>query len=183
MYTLKSGAPEDAALRQERERRCYRLLDGAGIPYMRMDHPAADNMEVCARLEKDLGAQICKNLFLCNRQQTDFYLLMMPGDKPFRTRLLSKALGVSRLSFAGEDFMKEFLDLLPGAVSILGLMNDRDRRVRLVADADLKECPFIGCHPCVNTSSLRIAREDMFEKLPAILEHPVTWVEMEEEGP
>lgn len=178
MYDLTRGAPEDIALRQEREKRCYRLLDEAGIPYMRMDHPAADNMEVCARLEKDLEAQICKNLFLCNRQQTDFYLLMMPGDKPFRTRLLSKALGVSRLSFAGEAFMTEFLDLMPGAVSILGLMNDRDCRVRLVADADLKACPFIGCHPCVNTSSLRIAREDMFEKLPRILKHPITWVEM-----
>ncbi len=181
MYTLLSGAPADLSLRQEREQRCYRLLDGAGIPYQRMDHPAADNMEVCARLEKDLGAVICKNLFLCNRQQTDFYLLMMPGDKPFRTRLLGKALGVSRLSFAGEEQMKELLGLMPGAVSILGLANDREGRVRLVADADLKKYPFIGCHPCVNTSSLRISREDMFEKLPPVLKHPLTWVEMPRE--
>ncbi len=181
MYTLIPGAPDDIASRQEREQRCYRFLDGAGIPYLRMDHPPADNMEVCSRLEKDLGAVICKNLFLCNRQETAFYLLMMPGDKPFHTRIFSKAMGVSRLSFAGEGYMVNCLDLFPGAVSVLGLMNDRDHRVRLAADTELQKYPFIGCHPCVNTSSLRIAREDMFERLPLLLEHPLTWVEMEEE--
>ncbi len=180
MYTLISGAPEDVGGRQEREKRCYRLLDGAGIPYLRMDHPPADNMEVCRQLEAGLGAVICKNLFLCNRQETAFYLLMIPGTKVFHTKDLSKALGVSRLSFAGEAYMEELLDLLPGSVSILGLMNDRECRVRLVADRDLQKYPFIGCHPCVNTSSLRLSREDMFERLPPLLGHPVTWVDLKD---
>ena len=175
---LVSGAPEDVASRADREARCYRFLDGAGIPYMRMDHPPAETMEICRMLDERLDAVICKNLFLCNRQETAFYLLMMPGNKPFHTRLLSKALGVSRLSFAKEEAMVKYLDLYPGSVSILGLMNDRENSVRLVADRELLKYDHIGCHPCVNTSSLRLSRDDMFLRLPALLKHPVSWVEM-----
>ena len=166
---LLPGAPADMALRAEREQRCYRFLDGAGIPYMRIDHPAADNMEVCRVLDERLDAVICKNLFLCNRQETQFYLLMMPGSKPFHTRLLSRALGISRVSFAKPEAMEKYLDLFPGSVSILGLMNDRSHAVRLVADRDLMKYDHIGCHPCVNTSVVKISTADLLGKLlPAL---------------
>ena len=168
---LLHGSPKDKSGRSDREIRAYEFLDRLGIEYDRTDHPdqPATSMEVCAKVDAVLNVHICKNLFLCNRQQTNFYLLIMPGDKPFKTKELSKQLGISRLSFAGEEFMEEFLDIHPGSVSVLGLMNDKDRRVRLVIDEDVLKEEYFGCHPCENTSSIRFKTLDLTEKiLPAL---------------
>lgn len=171
---LYEGRPVSCDGRKEREVRVYDLLDSLGIGYSRTDHDPADNMEACNEIDAVLDVLICKNLFLCNRQKTSFYLLMMPGDKPFRTKELSAALGISRLSFAGEDDMERLLDLHPGAVSIMGLMNDTDIEVQLVIDRDVAEGEYIGCHPCVNTSSLKIKTKDILELfLPAVKHSPV----------
>lgn len=174
MLTLEHGRPADAAERLPREQRCYDFLDRLGIDYDRVDHDHADTMEVCREIDKTLGATICKNLFLCNRQQTDFYLLAMPDNKRFKTRDLSALLGVSRLSFADAEHMEALLDLTPGSVSVLGLMNDRDRRVQLVLDSPALEREYFGCHPCINTSSLRFKTSDLLEKiLPALHHEPI----------
>ena len=168
---LHHGSPDDMTVRSDREVRSYAFLDGLGIDFHRTDHPdrPATTMEVCADVDAVLGVHICKNLFLCNRQKTDFYLLIMPGDKPFKTKELSKQLGVSRLSFADEEFMTEFLDLHPGSVSVLGLMNDKDHRVTLVIDEDVLKEEMFGCHPCENTSSIRFRTSDLTDKiLPAL---------------
>jgi len=168
---LLHGSPADMTGRSDREIRAYAFLDRLGIEFDRMDHPdqPATSMEVCAKVDAVLGVHICKNLFLCNRQQTNFYLLIMPGDKPFKTKELSGQIGISRLSFAGEEYMEKFLDIHPGSVSILGLMNDRDHRVRLVIDEDVLKEELFGCHPCENTSSIRFATKDLTEKiLPAL---------------
>jgi Ala-tRNA(Pro) deacylase len=133
-------------------------------------------MEICEEIDRVLGATICKNLFLCNRQQTDFYLLMMPGDKPFKTKDLSAQIGSSRLSFATAEFMEQFLDITPGSVSVMGLMNDKDKRVRLLIDADVLKEEYVGCHPCINTSSLRLRTEDLREKIIPALAHEPTVV-------
>ncbi len=170
---LYNGRPEDAAGRLEKELRVYDLLDSLGVFYQRVDHGPADTMEVCAAIDQSLQATICKNLLLCNRQQTDFYLLMMPGEKNFRTSVLSKEIGTSRLSFASAAFMEEFLDITPGSVSVLGLMNDKENRVQLLIDEDVLKEAYFGCHPCINTSSLRIATQDLLEKiLPAVGHSP-----------
>jgi len=158
----------------EKEIRVYDLLDSLQIDYQRVDHEAAMNMKVCEAIDAALQATICKNLFLCNRQETNFYLLMMPGTKKFKTKDLSKQLGVSRLSFASETYLEEFLDITPGSVSVVGLMNDRDHRVQLVIDEDVLAGEYIGCHPCINTSSLRIKTQELVEKiLPAMGHMPV----------
>ena len=162
---LEYGRPADCADRLQKEQRCYDLLDSLGIEYGRVDHPAAETMEACAEIDKVLGCEMCKNLFLCNRQQTDFYLLLLKGEKPFKTKDVSHELGVSRLSFADGEDMEKYLDITPGSVSILGLMNDKEKKVRLLIDRDLVNDEYIGCHPCINTSSLRIRREDIFEKI------------------
>ena len=125
-----------------------------------------------------LGVLICKNLFLCNRQRTNYYLLLMPGDKPFRTKELSKQLGVARLSFANEDDMLELLDIKPGAVSVMGLMNDKGQRVRLIVDGDVLRQEYFGCHPCVNTSSMKMLTKDMVEKYLPATGHEMTVVEL-----
>ena len=147
------------------------LLEETGVDFMRTDHPEepATSMEVCEKVDAILGVRICKNLFLCNRQKTNFYLLVMPGDKPFKTKELSGQLGISRLSFGEPQYMEEFMDLQPGSVSVLGLMNDHDHRVRLLIDEDVLEEEQFGCHPCMNTSSIRFATKDLVDKiLPAI---------------
>lgn len=175
---LFKGRPENFADRLNKEQRCYELLDRLGIEYYRVDHEHADTIEACHEIEKTLGAGICKNLFLTNRQQTDFYLLLMPGDKPFKTKLLSKQIGSARLSFGSAEHMEKLLDITPGSVSVLGLMNDKEGAVKLLIDADLLKDKHIGCHPCINTSTLKFRISDMTEKLLPAVGHEMTVVEL-----
>ena len=166
---LYNGRPENPEGRLPRELRTYDFLDSLGIPYQRTDHERADNMEACNEIDAILGVVICKNLFLCNRQKTAFYLLMMPGDKKFKTKELSSQIGSARLSFAGPEDMLKYLDIEPGAVSVMGLMNDSGRAVQLLVDEDVLKGEYVGCHPCVCTSSLKIRTEDVLQKfLPAV---------------
>lgn len=166
--TLYTSRP-DAKGRLPKEMAVYDLLEKLDIPYIRVDHEATPSIESCQDIDKLLGIEICKNLFLCNRQKTNFYLLMMPGKKPFKTKDLFAQIGSARLSFADEAYMEELMDLTPGSVTVLGLMNDREHRVRLLIDREVLESEYIGCHPCINTSSLRIRTKDLLEKfLPYI---------------
>lgn len=175
---LVTGRPKNCAGRLEKEIRCYDLLDRLGIFYQRIDHEAAMTMEDCAAVDQVLDAAICKNLLLCNRQKTEFYLLMMPGQKEFRTSTLSKEIGSSRLSFAEPGFMEEFLDITPGSLSVLGLMNDRENRVKLLIDEEILKQEFFGCHPCINTTSLRLATRDLTEKLLPAMAHSAKQVHL-----
>lgn len=175
--SLQFGRPADFSGRLPKEQRCYELLDSLGVEYARVDHEHADTIEACHEIESTLGASICKNLFLTNRQQTEFYLLLMPGDKPFKTKLLSKQIGTARLSFASPEHMERYLDITPGSVSVLGLMNDGGK-VHLVIDRDLLKDEFIGCHPCINTSTLRLRTEDVIGKLLPAVGHEYSLVEL-----
>lgn len=158
------GRPADNDIRLEKETAVYDLLDKLKIEYSRVDHEAANTMEACKEIDEALGNEICKNLLLCNRQQTLFYLLMMPGDKVFKTKDLSKQIGSARLSFADGKYMEEFLNITPGSLSVMGLMNDKEKRVSLLIDRETIEDEYIGCHPCINTSSLKIKTKDILEK-------------------
>lgn len=168
---LEKGRPQSADGRLDKEIRCYDFLDALGVSYDRIDHPPAMTMELCEDIDRALGSTICKNLFLCNRQKTDFYLLMMPGDKPFKTKDLSAQIGSARLSFADAEAMERYLDITPGSVSVLGLMNDKEFAVRLLIDADVLAGESIGCHPCVNTTSLRLQTRDLTDKIIPALKH------------
>ena len=166
---LQQGRPDNWAERLPKEQRVYELLDSLAIDYQRIDHEAANTMEACQEIDRVLEAGICKNLLLCNRQCTVFYLLMLPGDKVFKTKELSAQIGSSRLSFADGSYMEKFLDITPGSLSVLGLMNDSDRAVELLIDEDLMEEERIGMHPCINTSSLRLRTRDLLDViLPAL---------------
>ncbi len=161
-----------------KEMAVYELLEKLDIPYLRVDHEAAATVDDCHDVDEALGIHICKNLFLCNRQKTDFYLLMMPGLKKFKTKELSAQLGVARLSFAEAEYMEEYLNITPGSVSVLGLMNDREHRVRLLIDRELLQDEYVGCHPCVNTSSLKLRMKDILEKFLPYVGHAYTAVEL-----
>ena len=173
---LVNGRPENPVGRLEKEIRTYDFLDKLKIDYQRIDHEAAMTMEDCEAVDKILDATICKNLFLCNRQETRFYLLMMPGDKKFKTKELSSQIGSARLSFAKDHYMEEFLDITPGSMSVLGLMNDKENRVQLLIDEDVLKGELIGCHPCINTSCLRFRTEDLMKKILPAMGHEAVFV-------
>lgn len=176
--TLQNGRPKSTEGRLEKEIRVYDLLDSLKIDYQRIDHEVVMTIDACEEIDQALDATICKNLFLCNRQKTDFYLLMIPGNKRFQTKELSGQLGTARLSFADAEHMEEFLDITPGSVSVMGLMNDKENRVQLLIDEDVPKGPYIGCHPCINTSSLRIRTEDMMEKVIPAMHHEPRFVKL-----
>ena len=173
---LYKGRPADTRI--PKEERCYELLESLGVEFERVDHDYADTIEACHEVEKVLGCEICKNLLLTNRQMTDVYLLLMPGDKPFKTKILSKQIGSARLSFASEEQMLKHLDITPGSVSVLGLMNDGDSKVRLLVDRELLNQEYIGCHPCINSSSLKIKTSDIMEKLLPAMQHEANLVDL-----
>lgn len=168
---LYKGRPVDVTGREAKEIRVYDLLDSLGIAYERTDHEPAMTMEACNDIDKVLNVVICKNLFLCNRQKTDFYLLMMPGEKPFKTKELSGQIGTARLSFASAEDMEKYLDIHPGAVSVMGLMNDTENHVKLLVDEDVLKGEYMGCHPCVNTSSLKMKTADVFDTFLKAVHH------------
>lgn len=175
---LVNGRPTDTQGRLNKEIRVYDFLDSLGVVYQRIDHEAAMTMEACEEIDRTLEATICKNLLLCNRQETQFYLLMLPGDKVFKTKDLSAQIGSSRLSFAKAEYMEKYLDITPGSLSVLGLMNDKDRMVRLLIDEDVLTGEYIGCHPCINTSSLRLRTKDLAEKIIPAMGHEPTIVKL-----
>ena len=176
---LLKGRPSDCDKRLPREVRAYDLLDSLQIPYYRVDHDPAMTMEACREVDQVLGTPMCKNLLLCNRQNTAFYLLMLPGEKVFKTKELSKQIGSSRLSFASGEYMEELLDITPGSLTVLGLANDKENRVQLLIDEDVLLFDHIGCHPCINTSSLRIATRDVLDKLIPAMGHAPRIVRLE----
>ena len=171
---VENGLPKNINDRLPKEQRVYAFLDSLGIDYNRVDHEPAMTMEACEAIDEVLGTSMCKNLFLSNRQETAFYLLLMPADKPFKTKDLSAQLGVARLSFGKAEYMEEYLDITPGSLSILGLMNDKENNVQLLIDEDILSAELVGCHPCINTSSLSLTVKDMREKIiPAMNHKPI----------
>lgn len=176
MLTLVKGRPENTQSRADTEIAVYDMLDNLELEYYHLDHEPAFTMEVCAEIDKSLGALICKNLFLTNRQKTDYYLLMMPADKVFKTKELSKQLGVARLSFGDSELLYKLMKTPAGSASVLGLMNDRENKVRLIIDEDVLGNEYIGCHPCINTSSLRIKTADLTDKILPFVHHSYTKV-------
>lgn len=178
---LFQGRPADNTGRLDKEIRVYDFLDRLQINYSRIDHEAAMTMEACIAIDQAMDATMCKNLLLCNRQCTAFYLLLLPGGKPFKTSVLSKQIGSSRLSFADGTYMEQYLDITPGSLSVLGLMNDKDNHVTLLIDREVLKGQYIGVHPCVNTSSLRLRTEDLMQTIIPAMGHPVTLVDLPEE--
>ena len=178
-HTIYTGRPADTTSRLPKEIRTYDLLDSLGITYTRADHDTLPTMEACQEVGNLLGIEICKNLFLRNTQKTAFYLLILPGRKKFKTAALSKQIGSARLSFAEPEFMEQYLNITPGSVSVLGLMNDPENKVRLLIDKDiLKNHPYFGCHPCINTSSLKFRTEDLLNKILPAIHHDYTMVDL-----
>lgn len=166
--------------RTVQENRIYDALDALQIPFGRVDHDHADTMEDCLQIESVLGAKICKNLLLCNRQETVFYLLLLPGDKVFKTKYLSSQLNCARLSFATSQHMNDLLQTIPGSASALELLFDPDKRVQLIMDRELQNDAVISGHPGFSTSTLSMSMED-FLRFVASTGHAPVWVDLPRE--
>ncbi len=178
---LYHSRPADCTGRDTAETACYDALDALGIAYDRVDHDALFTMEALTPVETVLGCGVAKNLFLTNRRQTDLYLLIMPGDKPFKTKYLSAQLGCSRLSFGSEELLRDYLGVTHGSASVLCLLRDKAKRVRLLGDRELLGAEYFACHPCRNTSTLRFSTADLVNKLLPALHHEITWVDLPRE--
>lgn len=164
--------------RLAKEMAAYDLLENLDIPFLRLDHDPAGTAGDCVDIEDVLGIEICKNLFLRNHSKTEFYLLVMTGTKKLVTKDVSRQIGASRLSFAEAEYMEKYLNITPGSVSILGLMNDKERKIHLLIDKEVAEAEYFGCHPCINTSSLRIKTRDILDKFLPYTGHKPVIVEM-----
>lgn len=175
---IYDGRPDDTAGRLEKEIKVYDFLDSLNITYTRVDHDSLETMEALKQVNIDFEVDICKNLFLCNRQKTAYYLLMMPGDKKFLTKELSSQINSARLSFADGADMEKFLDITPGSLSVMGLMNDTENNVKLLIDEDVLKNEYFGCHPCINTSTLRIKVSDLTDVILPKVGHTATIVKL-----
>ena len=173
-----TGRPASTEGRLEKEIAVYDLLDRLQIPFTRVDHGVAMTIEECQDVDQLLGIEICKNLVLCNAQKTRFYLLLLPGNKPFKTKDLSKQIGSSRLSFAPAEYMEKLLNVTPGSATIMALMNDPDNQVQLIIDEEVSALEDFGCHPCINTSSLKLRTSDLLTKFLPALDYSYTLVDL-----
>ncbi|EEG75078.1 prolyl-tRNA synthetase associated domain-containing protein [[Clostridium] hylemonae] len=180
---LQNGRPACAAGREDKEMKVYDVLDGLGIEYSRTDHGPVGTIADCLEVDKVLGITICKNLFLCNRQKTAFYLLMLPGHKVLRTKELSAQIPTSRLSFASGEDMVRYMNVAPGSATVMGLIYDTDCSVQLLVDEEILQEEYVGCHPCVNTSSLKLRTEDVFGKFLAAVHHDYKTVTLSSDSP
>lgn len=175
---LYNGRPEDTSGRKEKEIKVYDILDSLHIPYTRADHEAVMTMEACEEIDKALGMEICKNLFLCNRKKTSYYLLLMPGNKVLKTKELSQQIPTTRLSFASGEDMETYLNVTPGSATVMGLIFDPENKVQLLVDEDLLKLEEFGCHPCVNTSSIKMKTADVFDKFLKEIHHDYITVKL-----
>lgn len=176
---LEKGRPKKEEGRLKKEMDTYNLLDELQISYERVDHEALNTMEACVEVDKLLRATICKNLFLCNRQKTKYYLLMMPGEKSFRTKELSAQINSARLSFAPPEDMEQLLNLEPGSVTVMGLIYDKENKVQLLVDEDVLKGEYLGCHPCINTSSIKLKTREVFDTFLKAIHHDFVIVHLD----
>lgn len=171
-----NSKPDDDRIQKELD--TYEILQKLDMPFTGVDHVAAMTMDDIYEAEAVVDVKVCKNLFLCNTQKTKFYMLIMPGDKKFHTKDLSKQINSPRLSFADGYYMEEFLNITPGSLSVFGLMYDKDNMVSLVIDKDILEDEYFGCHPCINTSTLKMKTSDVLNKFLQFTGHEPIFVEL-----
>ena len=171
---IKTEKPE--AFVNETQRKVYAVLERLGIPVERIDNDPAVTMEDCEAVDAALGVPTVKTLLLCNRQQTMFYLYVMPGDKPFSTKDFGAALQISRVSFAPAEKLREFLGTEVGATTPLSLVADPDKRVRLIIDKAAVAPEAIGFPDGTTTCYMRMRTTDLLGLFIPAAGHEPTFI-------
>ena len=136
-------------------------LDERGVVYDRVDHEAVFTMEAMDALALPFADAVVKNLFLRDDKKRNYYLVVMPEDKPANLKALRSALEARPLRFASEDDLKDILGLRGGAVSPFGVLNDEEGKVQVVIDEALRDWLAVGVHPNDNTATLRMPLSDL----------------------
>lgn len=159
----------------ESEQKVLRRLDELKVPYEYHQHHAVHTIDECLELPyAEADVTFCKNILLCNRQKTQFYLYVTVPKKPYRTADVSKLLGVSRLSFAPDEALPELLQLYSGSLTPLALWLNPDSGVQLVLDREIRQPGRIAFHPAVNTATVIFRQEDFFDRVvPALPGTPI----------
>ena len=171
---IKVTAPAEFV--NDTQRQVYAALERLEIPFGRIDNDPAVTMEDCIAIDQALGVPTMKTLLLCNRQQTVFYLYVMPGDKPFSTKDFGAALQISRVSFAPADKLHEFLGTEVGATTPLSLVADPENRVRLIIDKAAVTPDSIGCPDGTTTCYMRLRTADLLDKYIPETGHEPTFI-------
>ena len=163
IYTV---APEHE--RGEHETTVYKELDRLGIKYERVDNDTVETMEECVEISEKLGAEIRKTIVVCNRQKTDFYLVILPAGKRFDSKLFAAMMHTARVSFASPEDMQRVIGLTPGEASVMGILNDPEGKVKVVIDKAVADAEWFACNPGANTSHLRFKTKQLINNfLPA----------------
>lgn len=169
-------APTDERIATEKK--VYELLAKLKIPYERVDNEVVETMEECEEIDRALGAEIRKSIFLCNKKKTSFFLVVVPAKKALDTSALEKKIGVSHLSFASGELMEEHLGTKPGSASVMGLINDEDDYVQLIIDKEVAEDEWFGCNPGINTSHLKMKTSDLLNKFLPQIRHKAKVIDL-----
>jgi len=165
----------------ETQRMIYEALEELKIPFDRVENDFMISMEDCEAVNKKMNTRMAKNLFLCNRQKTEFYLFITKDNKHFNTKIFSKAMGISRVSFAPEETLTEYLGTKIGATTIFSLVYDKDCKVHLVIDKDVLEEKFHACNDGTNNAHIKITTKDLMEKYLKYTKHEPVIIEFKEE--
>ena len=160
---IKTTAPME--FKTELQEKVYKTLDSLEISYERVDTDEAITMEDCVLIDEKLKMKMVKTLFLCNRQQTLFYLFITVGDKPFRSKDFSTALDISRVSFAPAELMDKMLGTKIGAATVFSSLLPSAEDVQIIFDRDVLKEEFYGCSDGTTTGYMKIKTEDIIHKV------------------
>ena len=173
IYTSKPNS-----FKTELHEMVYNTLEALEIPFERVDTDEAITMEDCVEIGKKLDTSIVKTLFLCNRQKTNFYLFVTTEDKPFVTKDFSRALEISRVSFASPEMLFDMLGTKVGSATALSCVFDKENKVKIILDKDAVSSEWYGCSDGTTTGYMKLKTEDLINKYLPFSNHIPTIIEI-----
>lgn len=160
------------------QEKIYEALEKLQIPFQRVDTDEAITMEDCVTIDEKLDMNVVKTLFLCNRQQTVFYLFITVGNKPFHSKAFSNTLDVARISFAPAEQMESILGTKIGAATVFSSLLDTENKVRIVFDKEVIAEKWYGCSDGTTTGYMKVRTEDICKKFLPYTNHTFSVIEV-----
>jgi Ala-tRNA(Pro) deacylase len=177
-YVSEISEVAPATYKSDLQKRVFGALNDLHIPFQRVDTDEAITMDDCVMIDQRLQMKMVKTLFLCNRQQTEFYLFITCGDKSFRSKDFSHALGISRVSFAPAEMLLTMLHTHVGAATVLSMLEDDDNRVKVVMDKDVTAEEWYGCSDGTTTGYMKLRTDDVMNVFLPFVHHQATVIEV-----
>lgn len=178
IHVSEPYAAAPAAYQNDLHKAVYETLEKLSIPFVRVDTDEAITMEDCIAIAEKLETPVVKTLLLCNRQQTNFYLFVTTSDKPFSTKNFSRAMEISRVSFASAEQLESMLGTKVGSASVLSLLHDPEHRVQLVFDRQALEEKWYGCSDTTTTGYMKLPTADVLHTFLPFVGHVPTMIDV-----